>query len=1116
MQNDIITNQQPPNLADSIRATLPSCESAKFAVGYFFLSGFTAIAEQLENVKELRLLIGSASSAETIEQIAEGTRRLQEARGLAEACSHPKSKDSIQRAQDTAAVIGETASAMNQSTENQKLISSLAQAIEEKRVKVKVYTKGRLHAKAYIFDYGQTFDAKGRPLPVKEKGCAIVGSSNLTLSGLTHNSELNVKVFGDSNHAELTDWFDNLWEDARDFDKSLMDELRQSWALAQITPYEVYLKALYEFVRDRLLEDDSNLEFLWQSEITAALADFQRNAVQRAVQIIRQYNGAFVSDVVGLGKSYIGAAILKHFERYDRTRALILCPQSLVRMWEHYNAAYKLNARVLSIGMLKEDRDHSGYNILLDDERYSDRDFVLVDESHHFRNTDNQRYKILEAYLQSGERRCVLLTATPRNRAIWDIYNQLKLFHSGDRTRLPINPPNLRKFIKGVEKGKCKAASLLSNIMVRRTRMDVLRWYGYDAETKQRIDPFDFEPYQSGEKKAYIMVGGKEQYFPKRQLQTIEYNIDKTYSGLYDQLLANIGRPGDTEINKPGQLKYARYGLWNYVKPEKKEEEPYNTLQRAGVNLRGLMRVSLFKRFESSVEAFRETLKRIINGHRAFLNAMNEGIIPAGKKASTLMLSASTYDEDELLDMLEDLSERYKAEDFNLEQLKPDIEHDLGILESMLELVEPITPTDDDKLQVLLKRLTESVGDDEPLADKKCIIFTQYKDTAIYLSENIKGIRSDVETIYGADKDKSLIAYRFSPIANANMRPKGQFSEIDLLIATDVMSEGLNLQDCDQIINYDLHWNPVKLIQRFGRIDRIGTEHEMIYGYNFLPEKELDKGLGLIDKLTTRIEEINLMLGGDSAVLDPSEKLVDQAFYAIYQGKSVDIYDTEDDEDLVDLTEAEEFMRQLMEDKPSLFERIKSLRDGVRSCRKSDGEKSYVVCRAGNYRLVYSTDSKGQVNSEDISQALGKMKCEPDEPTTSLPGDYNDQIVRVQEKFDLHIKEWQAQQRVTITHPLAQRYVLNELKKIDTEIDDPNWRGQIALFIRVFNDPLTYAVLKELRGIYKTKVKGLALLDLLEKIYIRHKMGENEQNEKSALTPDKDIPVVVCSLGSSS
>lgn len=1111
MPSDIITNQKSPDLAESIQSILPSCKSAKFAVGYFFLSGFTAIAEQLENVNELRLLIGgSTSSPDTIEQIAEGTRRLQEAQRASEAMAHPKSIISAQRVDETISAMGQSASALPQSNENQNLILSLVKAIEEQRVKVKVYTKGRLHAKAYIFDYGQSFDAFGRPLPRNEKGCAIVGSSNLTLSGLTHNSELNVKVFGDANHDELTKWFNNLWEEARDFDQSLMDELKQSWAMAEIPPYHVYLKALYEFVKDRL-DYENTTEYLWQSEITAALADFQRNAVQRAIQIIRQYDGCFVSDVVGLGKSYIGAAIVKHFERYERTRSLIICPQSLVPMWEHYNEAYKLNARVLSMGMLKDDLNRDGFNILLDNELYNERDFILVDESHNFRNRDNQRYKILEEYLQASGRRCVFLTATPRNRTIWDIYNQLRLFHEGDRTQLPINPPNLRDFITGVEKGEHKAASLLSNIMVRRTRMDVLRWYGYDAETHKRIDPFDFEPYHSGEKPAYIMVAGNEQYFPKRELATIEYNIDETYDGLYDKLLEMIGRPGEKELAGDNQLLYARYGLWNYVKVEKQETKPYDELQRAGINLRGLMRVSLFKRFESSVEAFRATLSRIINGHESFLMAMNNNIIPAGKAASAKMLASSDIEDDELLEILEEMSTTYKAEDFRLEELKADIEHDLSILKEMLSLVAPITPEEDDKLLKLREILTTSGAHGEPLANKKCLIFTQFKDTAVYLYNNLKDVLdSGVESIFGTEKDKSYTAFRFSPKSNENMRYQGSFNEIQLLIATDVMSEGLNLQDGDQIINYDLHWNPVRLIQRFGRIDRIGTQHDVIYGYNFLPEKELDRGLGLMDKLKRRIDEINLMLGGDSAILDPSEKIIDQAFYAIYQGQSIDKYDTEDDEDLVDLTEAEEFMRQLKLEDPALFEKIQNMRDGIRACKYGNDGNIYTVCRYGNYRVIYTIDNNGNIEAKDVSEALGQMKCPPDERALPITDGFNDRVVALQDAFENHVEEWKAQKKVSIRYPKAQQYVLKELKAIDAEIDAPGWQGQIDTFLRVFNRVLSLSIINELRGVYN-KSHGIALLEFLELVYKRHKMEEIRKSNNNDL--EEAIPLVVCSLG---
>ena len=210
----------------------------------------------------------------------------------------------------------------------------------------------RLHAKAYIFDYTQMYDAAGRALPRTDPGVAIIGSSNFTLSGISHNTELNVVVHGKDNHERLTQWFEELWAESDDFDAALMAQLQQSWAVAPTTPYDIYMKTLYMLVRDRL-EEAQQETFLWNDDITARLADFQRVAVRQAIQTITRYNGCFVADVVGLGKSYIGAAIVKHFERVERARPLIICPKPLLSMWERYNEIYQLNAHFLSMSMLR-------------------------------------------------------------------------------------------------------------------------------------------------------------------------------------------------------------------------------------------------------------------------------------------------------------------------------------------------------------------------------------------------------------------------------------------------------------------------------------------------------------------------------------------------------------------------------------------------------------------------------------------------------------------------------------------------------------------------------------------------------------------------------------------
>lgn len=268
---------------------------------------------------ELRLLIGNTSNRETVEMLAEGYRRLDLAAEEVERQTYPKRTEAGRMAQETAGNLRKAVELMDQTDEAEDLISGLIRMIEDKRLKVRVYTKGRLHAKAYICDYGKVFDPSGKEIARHEKGIAVVGSSNLTLAGLTHNTELNVIVQGNQNHQELVRWFDDLWKEAQEFDETMTVELRSSWAAAQVSPYDIYMKTLYALVRDRL-EGEEEQELLWDDDIFGKLASFQKVAVRQSVQMIRDFGGGFVADVVGLGKSYIGAAIVKHFERTDHAR----------------------------------------------------------------------------------------------------------------------------------------------------------------------------------------------------------------------------------------------------------------------------------------------------------------------------------------------------------------------------------------------------------------------------------------------------------------------------------------------------------------------------------------------------------------------------------------------------------------------------------------------------------------------------------------------------------------------------------------------------------------------------------------------------------------------------
>ena len=1108
--HDIIDNRTE-KLVDHLNQILGTSERARFAVGYLFLSGLTSVAKRLLNLKELRLLIGNTTNRETVEMLAEGYRRLDLAAEEIEKQVYPKRTETGKMAQETAGNLRNSVELMDQTDEAQDLIAGLIRMIEEKRLKVRVYTKGRLHAKAYICDYGKVFDLVGKEIERHEKGIAVVGSSNLTLAGLTHNTELNVVVQGNQNHAELVRWFDELWKEAQEFDETLMAELKESWAAAQVRPYDIYMKTLYALVRDRL-EAEDEAELLWDDDIFRTLASFQKVAVRQAVQMVRDFGGAFVSDVVGLGKSYIGAAIVKHFERTDHARPLIVCPAPLKEMWDRYNEVYQLNARVLSMGFLREDEDE-GVSRLLNDVMYKDRDFVLVDESHNLRHPDTQRYKVVQTFLSTG-RRCCFLTATPRNKSAWDVYHQIKLFHPDDRTDLPVDPPNLKEYFKLIDKSERKLPDLLANILVRRTRQHILRWYGFDAETHEPVDPNRFQDYLQGTRKAYVLVAGKHQFFPKRDLETIEYSIEDTYQGLYQELRGYLGKPRKgkpTKAVSDGELTYARYGLWHYVAPEKQKKEPYTSLQRAGANLRGLMRILLFKRFESSVYAFRETVTRLLRIHRTFVTSLDQGFVPAGEDAQYILYESDAQEEADLIDALREVSKRYEAADFDLKTLRAHIEHDIELLERILKLVSPITAEKDAKLQTLKKRLAE-----KPLKGAKRLIFTQYADTAKYLYANLNpgGRDPTIEVIFSGDKSKEKIVGRFAPKANPEYRFGKDEAELMTVIATDVLAEGLNLQDCDNIINYDLHWNPVRLIQRFGRIDRIGSEHECIFGFNFLPETGIEANLKLHEKLERRIQEIHDTIGEDSEILDRTEKLNPEAMYAIYETRGgapvqLDLWGGADDE-FLDLNEAEEILRQLRKDNPGEYERITNLRDGIRTARPSLQRGLYVFCQAGRFQQLFLLDDKGAVISRDVPKVVGAVKCAPDAKAAPLPDGYNKAVMAIQRKFAEDVRHREAERTYTANLTHGQLYVLRELRILFEATSDEDIKQNVNVLEKVFRGPLTGAVKRELNQLRRNSVTGEGLLKNLIRIYDQHNLKDAAAQRSLAMS-DRGIPRIICS-----
>ena len=1083
-RHDIIDNRTR-ELAPEINNFLADSIRAHFAVGYFFLSGFQAIAEHIPHLEQLRLLIGNVTNRQTIEQLAEGYHHLATLQRAVRREQMASAQAPRIRAQ-TAASIQTTLELMEQSDDMEALILSLADLIAQGIVQVRVYTRGRLHAKAYIFDFD--------PARIHaQTGAAIVGSSNLSLGGVSHNTELNVRVFGDGNHAELSRWFNALWDEAEDFAEDLIHELRRSWAASQVptlqgprpvSPHDIYLKTLYTLVKDRLEGRPSAeaAELLWEAEMPE-LADFQRVAVRQASKILDTYGGVFVADVVGLGKTYIGTTLLKHYALYRGARPLVVCPASLVEMWEWFMERYQIDAPVVSMGLLSQKGNE---RMLVDNWRYRDRDLVLVDESQNFRHRDTQRYAALQIFTQT--RPTILLTATPRATSAWDIYHQIKLWHPQDTTAIPINPPNLSEFFHKVEPRNQEPSSrdlqeILNHILIRRTRRHIRTYYP-DAR-----------------------INGQPLVFPDRKLETITYSIEDTYRGPDDTA-------GESRVYKRlhdlmGRLTYARYALFDYVRPEHQNEPKYQELQRAGAALRGLMRVMLFKRFESSVHAFRETVNRLRDLQRAFQGALDRGLVPAGDEATDILYKSDLDDEPTLYDALEKASIRYPISDFDVPRLREALDTDIALLDEMARLVEPIGPQEDNKLQQLMAMMTGRRTTSGDLVNGKVLIFTQYADTAHYLYDNLRHL-GRIRAVESDTKDRGRIILRFAPKANNYQLRPGE-EELRILVSTDVLSEGLNLQDANHIINYDLHWNPVRLIQRVGRVDRIGTEHDTIYVYNFLPETGLERQLGIEHRLEHRITEIHRTIGEDAAILHKSEQINERAMYAIYQGDP-SVLEDEPEADIFNLLEAEELMRQLQRTDPDRFQQIAAMPDGVRSARHAvDKPGLFVFCQAGSYQRLYLVDEEGHCTA-DPQQAIRAIRCEEDEPTLALPAGINERIAAVKRDFDAEVRNREAEIRYTVGKALGRDYALSELRLVFEAAEDAEEKARLAFLSEIFTAvPLTARAHRELNTLRRGRITGQALVAQLLRIVRDYNLEEAHRAIADRTDEAPLIPRIVCS-----
>lgn len=1045
--SDIIDNRRS-FLKDEINSILRATKEAKFAVGYLFLSGFNEIVSNISHLKELKLIVGAVSNTKTLEEIAEGVARKNELEEAAERLKYQKSAEKKEIVNTLKTKIGHSIGGLEQSEENESMLLSLKDLIASGKVKVRLYTKQRLHSKAYLFLYQKEAAEQSR-----SEGIAIVGSSNLTLSGFKHSTELNVIVRGNENFKELANWFEEVWEESEPFKTELLTSIDESWALKYANPYDIYVLVLYNLVQSKM---KFRSHVLWDWSGMPKLYQFQKIAVMQAYEILNRYNGVFVCDVVGLGKTFIGAALLKQLGE----RAVVVCPPRIKNMWEEFGETFKIDIKTISHGALNKGVFDKNSELWT----YKDRDVVLIDESHYFRNSDSKRYYEIHPFLVG--KKVILVTATPQNTSIWNIYNQIRLFNQEGSNDYRVKGGSLREFFNLVEIGENKIQDLLSEILVRRTRKHIKKYY----------QSFEDEPIE----------------FPERRLKTISYNIDETYNNLFVKIEGALKK-----------LTYARYNLWPYVKEENKDEEVYVKLRRITGLLKGLHKVMLFKRLESSIYAFSETIRRLLRIHMRFLESLEADIVPAGEEAQDIIYSEDV-DISDKLEELKEASEKYQVDDFEMEELRQDLESDVNVFRDISEFLERVPESSDKKFSELVRLLDRH-------KKEKVLIFSEYADTVKYLHRRLKAKTDNLSFVTSKTKDATSIIRRFAPKAN-EYELKDKEYPIDMVVSTDVFSTGLNLQDCGIVINYDLHWNPVLLIQRVGRVDRIGTENDIIRVYNFLPHKKVEEKISLKERVSKRVQEIHDHIGEDDKILDESERLNEEALYAIYEKKDIDKLEGKIDEEQFNLDEAELLIDTLAREKREYLNYIKSLQLGTRGCKESKNyEGVFAYFRKGDIDSLYILDKKGKIIS-DLGKVISELRCNTDEQQLSVSKEDKQSIFtglrKLEESFK---KDYQCKVESESKKDPVIVKAIKKLVHLRKEIENDEDLVLIDSISNVLTRGIPDETLKDLRRLERARVDGRDYLKRLVRIYNQYRLGDLRYAEKDE-QEYKAVELICCEM----
>lgn len=721
-----------------------------------------------------------------------------------------------------------------------------------------------------------------------------------------NNSYNMVNRFEAPCSASYMQLFETLWND-HDKMQDVTDVVIENITTAynENSPEFIYFMTLYH-VFSEFLDDISEDELpneatgFKQSKIWSLLYDFQRDAVLAIINKLERYNGCILADSVGLGKTFTALAVVKYYENRNKS-VLVLCPKKLAENWNTYKDNYvnnpiasdRLNYDVLFHTDLS--RAHGFSNGLdLDRLNWGNYDLVVIDESHNFRNgagthanTHENRYvKLMDKIIRAGVKTKVLmLSATPVNNRFVDLKNQLAIAYEGDSENMN-KQLNTTKTIEEIFKQAQRAFNTWSKLEPEaRTTDALLRTLDFDffelldsvtiARSRKHIEKY----YDTAE------IGK----FPERKKpisrrpQLTDLNSAINYNEIYEQLML---------------LTLCIYTPSNYIFPSKMQKyidlthNKGDNLTQTGreEGIRRLMSINLLKRLESSVNSFQLTLKRIKALIESTIKAIDDFEKYGAAEIDMYEASDSEFDMDDGNTEYFTVGKKVKIElaDMDYKSWRTELKEDADVLELLTLMVADITPEHDSKLQELLKLVSEKIENPINPGNKKVLIFSAFSDTAEYLYDNVstyikKKYGLDTAVITGSIDGKTTIkGFRatlnnvltcFSPISKGrDVLMPGSKTEIDVLIATDCISEGQNLQDCDYLVNYDIHWNPVRIIQRFGRVDRIGSRNSQIQLVNFWPDMDLDEYINLKGRVETRMKISVMTSTGDDDLINPEEK----------------------------------------------------------------------------------------------------------------------------------------------------------------------------------------------------------------------------------------------------